>query len=187
MKTNKKMIAALIAVLALVMFFALAVVVGLVAILAAALILPADLALIAALIALSALVMVVFLKDTMEKLEKYSNLLLVLMSIGLVLGGIIGYQQVQANALQSNTITITANCKGTTTCTIATTIPQSYYEGTVQAISMNAPGFLSYVQFTSEQKEYGNLSAIANLSIGADCRLFLNQSNQDGFISGACK
>ena len=87
----------------------------------------------------------------------------------------LGIQQMQKNLPQAYSITSTT-----------TTIPQSYYEGTVQAISMNAPGFLSYVQFTTGQKEYGNLSMISNLSVGVNCKLLLNQNISDTFISGAC-
>ena len=113
--------------------------------------------------------------------KKYLNLLSVWFIIGILLGAIIAYQQIKIDPIPLNSLLTTQSN------TITTITPQSYYEGTVQAIVMNAPGFLSYVQFTSGQKEYGNLSAINNLSIGADCRLLLNQSNQNGFIKGACK
>lgn len=138
-----------------------------------------------------ALTMVLILAVVDENVERHANLFLIFLIFflsGLVLGAII----VQINNLPSNTTTITANCKGTTTCTIATTtVPQSpIYEGIIQAIYQNNP---SFVEFTSGEYWYGNLSKITNLSIGADCTLLQNTkqiyvaSNEDGFTSGACK
>ena len=65
---------------------------------------------------------------------------------------------------------------------LPTTIP-STYQGTVQAIYTNNP---SYVQFVGGTRWYGNLSKIANLSIGADCTLTSNEDSLT-FSSGVCK
>ena len=110
-----------------------------------------------------------------DDIAKLFILLIILFFIGIAIGGYIGYQQSQINALQANTIT---------------KAPLSTYQGIVQAIynshKLNNP---SYIKFTNGNTYYGNLSKVSNLSAGEVCTLELNESlfSNDGFINGTCK
>jgi hypothetical protein len=102
--------------------------------------------------------------------EREFELIMLFYIIGLLIGGFMGYQQAQIQSLQTNVTT--------------TTIPPSTYQGIVQAIYTDHP---SYVKFTSGDSWYGNISRIANLSIGSVCTLEQNMSIQKGyFTSGTC-
>ena len=98
-----------------------------------------------------------------DELDK-SVMIILFFIIGLMIGGIIAYQYIQNNI-------------------ISTTIPQSTYQGIVQAIHTN----LSSITFTTGQIWQGNLSRVFDLNIGADCTLIQNGSHIASFISGACK
>ena len=106
------------------------------------------------------LTLVLGLKD-----EIYLKLFIVFYIIGAILGGVIGYQQIQLN-------------KGTTPSP-----PPSTYQGTVEAIYTNNP---SSITFTSGERWTGNISRVSNLSIGAICKLIQNVSISQQFDSGTC-
>ncbi len=62
--------------------------------------------------------------------------------------------------------------------------PPPTYSGVVEAIYNNSP---SYVEFTSGDQFYGNLSKISNLSVGSVCELVLNNNETMWFINGTCE
>ena len=64
-----------------------------------------------------------------------------------------------------------------------TTLP-STYQGIVQIIHNGENG---YIQFNDGLAFYGNISKIANLSIGADCTLIQSPNDPAKFSSGVCK
>ncbi len=62
--------------------------------------------------------------------------------------------------------------------------PPPTYSGVVEAIYNNSQ---SYIEFTSGDKFYGNLSKISNLSVGSICKLVLNNNQTMWFINGTCE
>ena len=102
---------------------------------------------------------------------RYQSLFIIFYIIGAIIGAFMGYQQVQITNLQAANLT-------------TTTIPPSTYQGIVQAIYNNHP---SYIRFTSGLDWYGNISRVANLSIGSVCTLVQNESiGEQYFTSGTC-
>lgn len=107
-----------------------------------------------------------------DDVDKLFGLLTIFLFIGIAIGGYIGFQQSQINALQANAIT---------------KVPLSTYQGTVQAVYNNSP---SYIKFTSGNEYTGNLSKVSNLSAGEVCTLVLNESfwsTGNKFLNGTCK